>query len=74
MYYSREDQVEKMKNFSLFQHATEDKTCTTDTMTKFTGENFGLAVLDTGCHVADCGKVFELDIAYQANCPNCPDG
>ena len=57
-YYSREDQVEKMENVSLFQHATEDKTCSTDTMTRFTGENFGLAVLDTGCNVTVCGKVW----------------
>ena len=55
-YYSKDKQQETTENVALFQHSQEDKTCSTDTMKKFTGENLGLAVLDTGCNTTVCGR------------------
>ena len=61
-FYSNEDPVEKTESVALFQHAEHNKTCSTDTMTRFTGENFGLAVLDTGCNITVCGRVWLLGL------------
>ena len=51
---NRKDQYYN-ENVSLFQNLPEETT-STDIMVQFTCENFGLAVLDSGCNVTVCGE------------------